>query len=96
MIKEDLVLSRIYKAVGEDMAALGLPISAECIRDIHNIQSEIIRLGMEGCDKIVCPALGTFKIKKKTKFVYDLQKEHGEDTELTRRIDSPLKRVYFK
>lgn len=96
MIKEDFVLARIYKTVEEELKQAGINISPENIRNVHNVQSEIVRLGIEGCDEIVMPYFGTFKIKKKTKFMYNLHKENNIESNLTKRIDQPLKRIIFK
>lgn len=92
----DFRLQRVFREVKASLLSEGIEVSEELIEEIVNSQLEVIRVGMEQCDKIVCPYLGTFDIKKRTKFIYGLSKEHKIENNITDRIDNKVKKVIFK
>lgn len=92
----DYRLQRVFKEVKAKLLEEGIEITEELIEAIVDSQSQVIKIGMEQCDKIVCSYLGTFDIKKRTQFIYDISKEHNLENNITQRIDNKIKKVIFK
>lgn len=92
----DYRLQRIFREVKEALASEGIEVTEALVEQIVNSQLEVIRVGMEQCDKIVCPYLGTFDIKKRTKFMYQVSKENNIENNITDRIDNKVKKVIFR
>lgn len=91
----DFRLQRVIKEIKESLKLHEIDLTEQQIEDIVDSQYIAVAIGMQQCDKIVLPFFGTFDIKKRTKFFYNISKANNAENNVTKRLDNKIKKIDF-